>query len=200
MPTKTILVLGAVISVGVFRAPVLTGYANLFRVDNASAGADLILILSGHPETRGPKAIDLYRHGYSDRLMVTNAVPPGRQGRASGMGQYDVLRRIASEAQLHITMLNPEASGATSTYDEALQAAQFVSEHDIEHLIVVTDAYHTARARYTFTKIFSQGQVHARVEFAAAEDEFNESNWWTYRKGVVNYLIEPVKLAYYAIR
>ena len=54
--------------VWLFKAFILTHYANFFFIDNASREADAIIILSGGKVTRAPKGIELWeknlRHSF----------------------------------------------------------------------------------------------------------------------------------------
>ena len=51
---------------------ILTGYARFFIVDNITVAENAsIVILSGGPFTRIPKALELYKKGYGKRLLLT---------------------------------------------------------------------------------------------------------------------------------
>ena len=91
--------------------------------------------------------------------------------------------------------------GATSTFDEAYDFAAFLQAHPMKHIILVTDAFHTARAHYAFTKVLkNQGFENIKVEMAAAcNDDFNESSWWRSEKGISAYILEPIKYLFYIL-
>jgi len=61
-----------VLSAILFRGTLLTGYANWFIKDTATKSADAIIILSGGKLTRVPKALEMWKNGYSASLFLTD--------------------------------------------------------------------------------------------------------------------------------
>jgi hypothetical protein len=62
----------------------------------------------------------------------------------------------------------------------------------------VTTAFHTARARWVFQKVFRGTEV--KIHAAAADHpSFTEANWYEYDDGWVTYAVEAVKTIYYRI-
>jgi len=52
--------------------PILSSYAEFYTVNNASSGADAIVILSGGQATRIPHALKLFTENYAPRLLLTD--------------------------------------------------------------------------------------------------------------------------------
>ena len=52
--------------------PILSSYAEFYTVNNASSGADAIVVLSGGKATRIPHALKLYSENYAPRLLLTD--------------------------------------------------------------------------------------------------------------------------------
>ncbi len=50
----------------------LSSYAEFFTVNNASSGADAIVILSGGKATRIPHALKLFADNYAPRIVMTD--------------------------------------------------------------------------------------------------------------------------------
>ena len=51
---------------------ILKSYAEFFTVNNASSGADAIVVLSGGKATRIPHALKLFAQGYAPLLLLTD--------------------------------------------------------------------------------------------------------------------------------
>ena len=51
---------------------ILTAYAKFFTVNNATPGADVIVVLSGGKDTRIPRALKLFEEGYAPEIMLTD--------------------------------------------------------------------------------------------------------------------------------
>src|SRR5689334_25139598 len=55
-----------------FRAPLFTGFANLWIVDDPPAKADAVVVLGGGLEYRPAAAAKLYREGYAPKILITD--------------------------------------------------------------------------------------------------------------------------------
>ena len=178
---------------------ILERYALFFHVDNATKGADAIVILSGGIHTRPRKALDLYKKGYAKKIFITQA-----KQSINNLAPNDlkIAQGIFLENGILLNTIPSLSNGATSTYDEALDLANYVeSNNDIKHIIIVTDSFHTARAFYTFQNILKLTKSDVKIEIAAAANKIkNEKNWWKFEKTIMNYLLEPIKFVYYVIR
>ncbi len=182
-----------------FSSKILSTYANLFRIDNATKGADCILILSGNARTRPLKAAELMQQNFSQKLYYTDQKRATDKHKDIIPHPFEIASRILATYNLCADIIPSTKGGATSTFDEAYDFAAFLKEHPMTHIILVTDAFHTARAHYAFTKVLEdQGFKNIRVEMAAASnDDFNESTWWRSEKGISAYILEPIKYLFY---
>jgi uncharacterized SAM-binding protein YcdF (DUF218 family) len=181
-----------------FAGQILTAYANLFRIDNATKGADVILILGGNAKTRPFHAAKLFNEGYAKTILQTQ--PRHYKKEIAHIIPYEgvYVEQILSDQNISVTTVASSKGGATSTFDEARDLARYVKKNKIKHMILVTDAFHTARTYYAFNKIFALEEVEIKLEISAApNDIFNESNWYTTEKGVSAYILEPIKFLFY---
>ena len=110
----------ALISVILFWRQLLTGYASLFDASGYTRGADAILILSGNPETRVEKAVELYREGYGKRILMTSALALGNKYHHIFKTQLQKMSEaLVYEKIDDYTVIPSLKGGATSTFDEA---------------------------------------------------------------------------------
>jgi len=195
-------VLGALFSAllltWIFRAPILTGYANWFIRDNASKGADAIVVLSGQEISRVPKGLDLWEKGYAPLLFLTDQKSMLRKYSHLQWSDLTFARQVAKEADLNATfaVIPSLADGTTSTFDEAVDALAFAKERGWKRIIIVTDNYHARRALLAFEKLFADSGI--AVQVAPASNEiFDSSNWWTSDRGISAFVLETIKYPVY---
>ena len=177
----------------------LKGYARFFTIDNATSGMEAtIVILSGEPLTRVPKALELYTAGYGTRLLLTNERRGNFKASQIFLTQEQEGQEIAKifNVPAKFELVPSLKSGATSTFDEAYDLLAFCNKENLRHIIIVTDSYHTRRALFAFKKVFKGSNI--KVEVSAAPNEiYNEENWWLSDQGISDYILEPIKLAVY---
>lgn len=198
---KLLLLIILVLLLYIFHAQLLAAYARLFTVNNATEGADAMIILSGNIDTRPRYAAQLYQQGYAQRVFLTRE--KNWEGKFS---PYVEARNAYAFAELERLGLPVEwlpsthEDGAMSTMDEALDTVDFLSKNEsVQHLILVTDAPHSYRTHYAFQQVLEDnGFGHIRLEMAAApNDIFDESNWYKTEKGLLYYFSETIKLLFY---
>ncbi|MZH03673.1 MAG: YdcF family protein [Nitrospinae bacterium] len=181
--------------------PILTGYARFFTVNNITVAENAsIVVLSGGPFTRIPKALELYQAGYGERLLLTTLQPLNSKFAHLIPTNEEIAQEISKTLAIPATFESVPSlkGGATSTFDEAHDLLAYCTKEKIKHLIIVTDAFHTRRALYAFKKVFRGSNI--KIEAAAAlNDNHDEENWWRSDLGIAAYLLEPIKFAVYLL-
>jgi uncharacterized SAM-binding protein YcdF (DUF218 family) len=167
--------------------PFLTWFAYRFRAEDPPAASDAIVFLLGALD-RSPKAADLYRRGLAPVVLMC----PTDDAWDEAERHRRILRESGVPAEA-IRILPGEV--ARSTHDEALRVRDYLRAHPARTITVVTSAYHTARARWTFRRVLRGTGVEVRM--AASEPPFDESDWFRHDEGIRRYLAEAVKTIYY---
>ena len=177
----------------------LKNYAYLFRIDNATKGADCIIVLSGNKETRPDHAALLMRQGYADKLYHTDQRVWNKRHLQIIGQDFNISQKIFATYNLSADIIPSTKEGATSTFDEAYDFINFLKSHPMKHIILVTDSFHTSRAHYAFRKVLDRhGYEDLNIEMSAApNDIFNEEDWYTTEVGLSAYLLEPIKYLFY---
>jgi len=86
------------------------------------------------------------------------------------------------------------------TYWEAEAVRQYVIEHRLKQLLVVTSPYHTLRAYSTFSKVLSESGVKVAIQPAWKNSGARPAVWWS-RYGDIRYVAyEWAAVASYAPR
>lgn len=145
-------------------------------------------------------AAGLFREGVAPIVMITD------DGTRAGWfsGERNNPRYVDLETrELIANGVPPEAiivlpGSVAGTDEEAKAAAKIVDERNIQRLLIVTSAYHTRRALWTFERILSGKQVEIGIFGVAPGDQTPASwYWWLTPRGWQTVAGEYVKFAVY---
>jgi|TARA_B110000305_G_C19142676_1_gene494250 hypothetical protein len=179
---------------------ILTSYAEFYTVNNASSGADAIVVLSGEKATRIPHALKLFADNYGPLLLLTDEKKINMRFAHLFSTNEEIAHAMKDELKLNVAIVTVPSlkGGATSTFDEAYDLRKFSETEGFKRLILVTDAFHTRRAYHAFQTVFSGSEI--RLEMSAAQNDiYNESNWWTSDHGISAYVLESIKYPVYLL-
>lgn len=157
--------------------------------------ADLITASSG-PEYRIIYAAELYKKGLGAVLFYTGGYSEENQRSEANWSKY--LAKITGVPEEAITI---DETSVISTYDEAAILQKYIETHPdtIHSIILVTDAYHTRRAKWIYQRVLGEG-IHiimAPVPFDRTE---LSKNWWSDAKSRRFVFNEHLKYLYYILR
>ena len=179
---------------------ILTAYAKFFTVNNATPGADVIVVLSGGKNSRIPHALKLFEEGYATEILLTDEkkrnIRFSHLFPTNGMIAQAMIEEL--EMSVPVSTIRSQKGGATSTFDEAYDLLKLSEKKRYRHLILVTDAFHTRRAYHAFQTVFEDTEI--KIEMSAASNEiFNVNNWWTSDQGISAYVLESIKYPVYLL-
>jgi len=202
---KTILFGGLILALTLgllylFHEPILVQTAEFLTVNNPPEQADIIYVLSGGLNNRPFYAARLYQQGLAPRIVISveEESPPIKMGLLPTT--TEVTLAILDELdipQADIITLDT-LGGVTSTFDEAVLLREYIVQHQHQpkRVIIVTTAFHTRRAQWIFNRQLADLPV--EISMAAAPHEtFDETNWWRNENGLITYLNEYIKFAFY---
>jgi uncharacterized SAM-binding protein YcdF (DUF218 family) len=160
---------------------------------------DAVVVLSGEPNTRPFVAAALVRVGLADRAII----PQARRGveviEERAFADDYVVRKVLlarGVSQEKIVLLE----GANlSTFDDARAVAKWLAGEHATSLAVVTNDFHTRRARWVFERVLAGSPVRL-VMISAPSDDFRPQRWWHVASGLNAYTSEYVKLLAYWLR
>jgi uncharacterized SAM-binding protein YcdF (DUF218 family) len=164
--------------------------------------ADAILILGGSSvyKERTRKAAEIYRNGIATKIFLTD---DGERGGWSKVEQRNppfvelaqkelIAQGVAPE---NIEIVKPRGSG---TIYEAEEFQKIIREQNIKTVLLVTSAYHTRRALWTFEKILADDKTEVGSESPPTGEQTPPPFvWWLTPFGWNVVAGEYVKLAYY---
>lgn len=179
------------------RASTLPRIGGWLDVGQRPGPTDYVMILNGERDSRPFAAADLYQRGLAPRILITSSRPPRRP--TSRPVPHVAVRSILTRCGVDPSAIEFVDSRCRSTFDEAQTLKKFLSKRPDTTVTVVTNEFHTRRARWAFGNVL--GREMSQVRFVSAKtDHVSPSNWWKHEDGFAWYLSEFFKLSFYWFR
>lgn len=193
----SLILCGALLLAGyVFRAPLLTGLAGAWVVNDPAAKADAIVILGGGLENRPFAAAKLFHDGIAPRVLYMNV----RLGPAEEMGitltEQELTRRILLSNNVPETAMTAIGTNVASTFDESRAVRAWIEKSGAKSIVITTDPFHTRRARWVFSKELRGTTTEIHV-VPVNPVRYRTEDWWRHEEGVIAFQNETVKYIYY---
>ena len=179
--------------------------ARLLIIQAPLAKADAIVVLGGSAnyKERAREAAKLLLDGRSQRILITN---DNMRGPWSSVEQrnpffyersFQELQAAGVPADKIELLMQP----VTSTKEEAEVARQYAQQHSLRSLLVVTSAYHSRRAFWTFSRVFRETRIEVGLTSATPGAESPApGTWWLTVRGWKLVPTEYVKMIYYVVK
>ncbi len=184
-----------------FRSQILTGVADTLIVSDNLQPADVIVLLNSEVNTRPFRASQLYKQGLAPLIVIARSESTPTID--LGLLPNDTDTSVAVMEKLGVPadkiIILPFPGGVTSTFDEASAVRQYVAAHQTRRIILVTSAFHTRRARWTFEKVLAGLPVTLEM-VAVPYAGFDQTNWWKNETGLITLNNEYIKLIYYLVK
>lgn len=181
------------------------GAARALIVRKELLHADSIAVLAGSStyKERVRHAAQLLKEGRAPRIILTNDNQRG--GWSTEKQQNPLFVELASE-ELQSLGIRPDQFEIVSlstpgTHDEALSLRKYAQTHRLKSLLIVTSAYHSRRALWTFQRVFSGSETEVGLDTVETGQQTpNPATWWLHLRGWRMVPAEYVKLVYYKLR
>lgn len=190
-------VLGAMAILYSARYWMLRKIGRFLVVDDGSPSCDAIVLLNGSLSTRTYRAIELYNEHRVPiliaRLADTEEVRIGVLPNITDATRNLLLRRGVAGDDIHVLSSDRWVAG---TWGEAILVCNRIRERGYRAVTIVTDAFHTRRARWTFRRIIRD----EHVAFTCAATPYSLSlvdRWWQSEYGAVQVIVEYIKFVHY---
>jgi len=153
--------------------PLLQFMGDYLVVSDPLQKADLITAVSG-PEYRIIYAADLYKKSLAPRLFYTGGYNENDQRYEAKWSEY-----LATTQGVPPEAISIDDSTVISTYQEAVRVKAFVDAHSdqIHTIIVVTDPYHTRRAKWAYQRVLGDGVKVLMAPVPFAQTGYTPK-WW----------------------
>lgn len=178
--------------------PVLQGLGDALIIEDAPERVDALVVLAFEPQ-RIEHAIALLKAGRARRAIVCFS-PSFRHTfftRAGVDPQTLCQSALASElasSPVELTFLE----GCASTFEEAVAATAMLRHWGVRKAGLISAPYHMRRARWSFRKADTTGQIHWRcMPFPLEADGMKAVAWWRREKELVWVFTEWLKQLLY---
>lgn len=161
--------LGLLIFVGaIFHRPLLRACALPLIASDGPQEAEILVVLGGGDGGRVRHAVELWRQGCSSSGKIIMAGGPLYQKLTWARVMADYAQELGVPAD---ALLLEEDS--LTTRSDAERSFAMLKERGFKDILIVTDAFHSRRARREFQRLASEGE---RVRCAAVPRE--SEDWW----------------------
>ena len=179
-----------------FRAPLLTGLADAWVVNEPVARADAIVILGGGLENRPFAAARLFHAGVAPRILYMDVKPGPAEELGVALPESELTRRILLSNNVPETDMLAIGTNVGSTFDESQAVRAWVRQTGATSIVIATDLFHTRRARWIFHRELRD--VPVKIYVAAVEPvRYAADNWWRNEDGLIQFQNEIIKSVYY---
>jgi uncharacterized SAM-binding protein YcdF (DUF218 family) len=181
------------------------GAAKLLIVSTKPSPADAIVVLSGSStiNERAQYAAKLYCEGRSSKIVLTNDNVQGGWSKAEQRNAYSYERAQKELQRLGVPQESIEIVGppVTSTHDEAISLRRFSENNGLSSILVVTSAYHSRRALWTFRHVFQGCRTQVSLDPVDTGIQTPPpATWWLHLRGWLIVPTEYIKIVYYWLR
>ena len=193
---KTCLILFLVIFIPLCAFLALLGpIGDYLVVEDKLQHTDLIAAVSG-PEYRIVYAAELYTRGLGDSVFFTGGFSEENQRIEASWSKY-----VATTHGVPPEAIETDDTAVLSTHDEAVLLKKYIDEHadTIKTVTVVTDPYHSRRARWIYQKVLGNQVKVYMAPVPRTRTDFPKQ-WWTTAGSRQLVFKEYVKLVFYYFR
>lgn len=167
--------------------------------------ADAIVVLSGSASyrERSREAAKLLLDGRSQRILITNDNMRGPWSSAEQRNPFFNERALqeVKDAGVPAEAVELLIEPVDGTHEEAELVRRYAVEHGLHSILIVTSAYHSRRALWTFSRVFQGTGVQVGlVPVSLGTDAPPALTWWLSVRGWKWVPVEYVKLIYYVIK
>jgi len=167
--------------------------------------ADIIVVLAGSTAyvERVRYAAELLHKGRAPRIILTNDSQRGGWSQEKEINPLFVVLASEELQKLGVSSNNIEivAPLSSGTYQEAIALREYAEKHKLASLLIVTSAYHSRRALWTFSRVFEGSNIEVGIDPAPPGQQSPLPwSWWLYLRGWEAVPVEYVKMLYYRLR
>jgi uncharacterized SAM-binding protein YcdF (DUF218 family) len=167
--------------------------------------ADAMVVLAGSSTyvERTRRAAEIFREGRAMKVVLTDDGQKGGWSNELERNPRFVERAADELVRAGVPRGEIEALPqiVSNTHDEALLVRDYARSRGLRSILIVTSAYHSRRALWTFRRAFDGSGIAVGLESVAPGEQTPAlGTWWLYPHGWRVVAGEYVKLVYYRLR
>lgn len=171
----------------------LWGMGAYLVVSDTLRPVEAVVVLSGGGLTRRQDGIQYYKDQFAKHYVLTET---GETVPELGLDYSKVLKVEAMNMGIPEDAILITEEHATNTLEEARAVRKLLEKSEIKSCIVITDPFHTRRARLIFRDAFRGSGMVMRV-IPVRGHWYRSNTWWMSERGREATLKEYVKLIAY---
>ncbi len=197
------VIFGIIVCVlGLYLENILRSIGHFLIVEDRLEKTDIIIVLAGSIPDRAMEAADIYKDGYSKKILLTKEIFPNSFERLLKKGikiqeHHDINKVILTGLGVFDDDIESLEKRVQSTYEEASAVKDFLMENGFDSFILVTSKTHSRRAYLTFHSFL--GNKIEIINKPTKYDDFNPDTWWTKRKDAKQLFFAYIKMLFYSI-
>lgn len=196
----SLVILFALLLAGyLFRAPLLTGVAHAWMVNNPVMKADAIVVLGGGLENRPFAAAKLYHAGVAPRILFMDVRHSPVEEIGITPSEGELTHRVLLRLGVPETAMTMIGKSVASTYDESRAVEAWMEKTGAKSIIIPTDLFHTRRVRWIFGKELRSLQPEIHV-VPIGSPRYKADDWWQHEDGIIAFETEIFKNIYYRVK
>jgi len=203
--TKLFIILVLIVIVLlIFTYPyLLPPFGYFLTYEQAPRKADLILVLNGRDTERSLAAVDLYKQGYANLIVMARlAKQPGSDEFTKRVGDHfdgrPFFQRAVEAMGVPKTSFVVIENGVASTYEEALATKEFLKQNGYKSILLVTSKWHSKRAYLTFRSALKSDGIKIIIQ-PSKYDAYRSDAWWKTETDAKLVFGEYIRLIYYLV-
>jgi uncharacterized SAM-binding protein YcdF (DUF218 family) len=166
---------------------------NWLDVSTPPCEVDDVLVLGGGADTRPFVAAALYKAGLARRVLLPTVAASPESLDGLMPDEHEVMRQVLLKRGVPADAIVLLPAEVDSTADEARALGRYLDEHPGRRVGVVTNNYHTRRARWIFRTELGERAADMPF-FGAPNDHFDGNDWWRSETGCALYTNEFLKM------
>jgi uncharacterized SAM-binding protein YcdF (DUF218 family) len=187
-----------VIFVWVGREALLRGAASLWIVSDPVSRADAIVVLGGDSQERPLRAVELYRRGLADKVLVSQTAEMEQVAMGTRPSDVELNRTALINLGVPPSAIGKFGSANTNTMEEAVALKEWAKRNDASAFIIPAEIFSARRVRWIFDQEFSGSALIMVPSFEPVD--YTRSEWWKKGQGMIAFRSEFLKYLYYRLK
>lgn len=183
----------------IFHAPLLTGLAGVWIIDQPVAKADAVLVLGGGLQYRAFEAARLYRTRLCEKILIVKVGLEPAQELGVMEAENLLIRRVLLKNGVPESAIVEVGNHSRNTWEDIESAKVWALQHGIRSLIVPTDLFHTRRVNWICRRLFRNTGINPCVT-AIEPIDYHRDSWWRHEAGLISFQNEVIKLCFYFVK
>lgn len=181
-----------------FRQALLLELGHAWAINNPAPHVDALVILGGGIDSRPEAAAKLYHDGVAPWILYMNVKLAPAQRLGIIPDEAEITRRLLLSNNVPETAIESIGTNVASTFDEACAVRDWAARHHPKSIEIVTDIFHTRRARWVFSKELAGTRLEIHL-CGVPTLQYGLDDWWHHEEGVIAFQNEIAKYIYYRV-